>query len=342
MGLVRRLRSNLNSCMGRTSDRPTPQIKDRLSMTLPRDVLGVDVAKGWIDVFSLASGAGRRLATTPAALALFAGTAIGALVVFEASGGYERPLAAALTRAGVPYARVNPRQARDFARATGRLAKTDRVDAEVLARMGAALDLAPTPPEDAARARLADLLARRDDLVGMIGAERNRVATTRDPWIARGITRLLQVLGRHRDALEAEIAALLATSSPLGAETRRLRSAPGVGPVTSATLVACLPELGRLDRRRIAALAGLAPHACDSGLSRGRRHIWGGRAEVRRALYIAAFVASRRDPHIRAFRQRLEAAGKPLKVAITACARKLLTILDAMVRTGQDYRRPAL
>ena len=341
MGLARRLRSNLNSCMGRTSDRPTPQIKDRLPMTLPRDTLGVDVAKGWIDVFSLATGARQRITTTPAALARFAGAATGTLVVFEASGGCERPLAAALARAGVPFARVNPRQARDFARATGKLAKTDRVDAEVLARMGQALELPPTPPEEPGRARLADLLARRDDLVGMIRAEKNRASAARDPWIARGVARVLRVLERHLAALGAEIAALVAASGPLAAETWRLRSAPGVGPLVSATLVARLPELGRLDRRRIAALAGLAPHACDSGLFRGTRHVWGGRAEVRRALYVAAFVASRCDPRFKAFRQRLEAAGKPFKVAIIACARKLLSILDAMLRAGQDYRRPA-
>lgn len=308
-------------------------------MTLPRVVLGVDVAKDWIDVFALPTGRRQRVATTKTALANFAKTAAGAFVVFEASGGYERALAAALGQAGVPFARVNPRQARDFARATGRLAKTDRVDAEILARMGQALDLAPTPPEEPDRARLADLIARRDDLGGMIRAEKNRAATARHPWIARHIARIIRVLERHLAAIEAEIAALLAACERLNAEARRLRSAPGVGPLVSATLVARLPELGRLDHRRIAALAGLAPHACDSGLSRGKRHIWGGRAAVRRALYIAAFVASCRDPRFKAFRQRLQAAGKPMKVALTACARKLLTILNAMVRSGHDYRR---
>ena len=254
-------------------------------MTLPRDVLGVDVAKDWIDVFSLATGARRHVAMTGAALARFARTAVGALVVFEASGGCERPLAAALAQAGVPFARVNPRQARDFARATGRLAKTDRVDAEVLARMGRALDLAPTPPEEPDRARLADLLARRDDLVGMIRAEKNRASTARDPWIARGIARVLRVLERHLAALGAEIDGLVAACEPLADEARRLRSAPGVGPLVSATLVARLPELGRFDRRRIAALAGLAPHACDSGLSRGSRHVWGeGRRSAARSI----------------------------------------------------------
>jgi transposase len=307
-------------------------------MTLPRDVLGVDVAKDWIDVFTLSTGERRRIATTKAALAGFAGTSAGAFVVFEASGGYERPLVAALARVGVAFARVNPRQARDFARATGRLAKTDRVDAEVLARMGQALELAPTLPEEPDRVRLAGLIARRDDLGGMIRAEKNRAAMARDPWIVREIARMVRVLERHLVALEAEIAMLLSACEALHAEARRLRSAPGVGPLISATLVARLPELGRLDHRRIAALAGLAPHACDSGLSRGTRHVWGGRAEVRRALYIAAFVASSRDPRFKVFRQRLQAAGKPFKVAIIACARKLLTILNAMARTHQDYR----
>ena len=307
-------------------------------MTLPREVLGVDVAKDWIDVFTLSTGGHRRVATTRAALDGFAKTAAGAFVVFEASGGYERPLAAALARSGVAFARVNPRQARDFARATGRLAKTDRVDAEILARMGQALDLAPTPPEEPDRARLADLIARRDDIGGMIRAEKNRAATARDPWIARQIARIVRSLERHLAALEAEIAALLRACEQLNAEARRLRSVPGVGPLVSATLVARLPELGRLDHRRIAALAGLAPHACDSGLSRGKRRVWGGRADIRRALYLAAFVASGRDPRFRAFRQRLQDAGKPFKVALTACARKLLTILNAMVRLGEDYR----
>jgi transposase len=173
----------------------------------------------------------------------------------------------------------------------------------------------------------------------MIRAEKNRAATARDPWIIRQIARIVRTLKRNLEAVEAEIAALLKASKQLGAEVRQLRSAPGVGPLVSATLVARLPELGRLDRRRIAALAGLAPHARDSGLFRGKRQIWGGRADVRRALYIAAFVATSRDPGFKALRQRLQAAGKPFKVAITACARKLLTILNAMARAREDYRQ---
>lgn len=308
-------------------------------MTLPQDILGVDIAKDWIDVFHLSTARRERIATTKQALARFARAAKGALVVLEASGGYERPLTEALSKTGTDFARVNPRQAREFARATGRLAKTDRVDAEVLARMGRALDLAPTPPADPDRARLADLVARRDDLVSAIRAEKNRAGTVRDRWIGREIALLVKVLQAHLKAVDSAIAALVDSAEPLAEAARRLRSVPGVGPAVAAVLLARLPELGRIDHRRIAALAGLAPHACDSGLSRGKRRIWGGRADVRRALYLAAFIASRHDPVLKAFRTRLATAGKPTKLALTACARKLLTILNAMLRSGQDYRK---
>jgi len=308
-------------------------------MTLPQDFIGVDIAKDWIDVFHLATGRCERIATTGPALARFARAARGALVVFEASGGYERPLAEALARAGVAYARVNPRQAREFARASGRLAKTDRVDAEVLAAMGRALELAPTPVLDANRARLAALVARRDDLVAMIRSEKNRARQTAERWIAHEIARLLKVLARHLAAVEAEIEALLAADAELAEQSRRLRAVPGIGAVISAVLIARLPELGQLNRRQIASLAGLAPHPDDSGLRRGKRRIWGGRADLRRALYTAGFVASRYEPTIKAFRQRLKDDGKPVKVAITACARKLLTILNAMFRDQAEYRR---
>ena len=308
-------------------------------MTLPQDIIGVDIAKGWIDTFTLSSRKHERIVTTKQALARFAKACAGTLVVCEASGGYERPLTEALAKAQVDCARVNPRQAREFARSCGRLAKTDRVDAEVLARMGRALTPAPTPPVDPDRARLADLVARRDDLVANIRREKNRAGTTRDPWISKEIARLLKVLQAHLKTVDAQIAAQVAARATLAAESRRLTSVPGIGPALSAVLIARLPELGHLDHRKITSLAGLAPHACDSGLHRGKRHVWGGRADVRRALYLAAFIASRYDPTIRAFRKRLQDAGKPVKVAITACARKLLTILNAMVRNDQDYRK---
>lgn len=311
-------------------------------MTLPQDVIGVDIAKGWIDTFTLSTRKHERIPTTKQALARFARTAKGALVVCEASGGYERPLTEALAKAQVDCVRVNPRQAREFARATGRLAKTDKVDAAILARMGRALTLAPTPPVDPDRARLADLVARRDDLVASIGREKNRARTTADPWIAREIARLLRVLQAHLAAIEAQITAQIDACPALAEDQRRLTTVPGIGPALSAVLIARLPELGHLDHRRLASLAGLAPHACDSGTHRGKRHVWGGRADVRRTLYLAAFIASRYDPALRAFRNRLQDAGKPTKVAITACARKLLTILNAMFHKAEDHHKQAV
>ena len=311
-------------------------------MTLPQDIIGVDIAKDWIDVFHLSTSRHERIVTTKQGLARFSKAAKGALVVLEASGGYERPVTEALAKAGTDYARVNPRQAREYARATGRLAKTDRVDAEVLARMGRALELKSTPPEDPDLARLSDLVARRGVLVGQIRAEKNRAGTTRDRWLAKEIALMIKVLEAHLAAVETQIATLIETRDALAATSARLASVPGIGPAIAAVLIARLPELGQLDPRRIASLAGLAPHACDSGLSRGKRRIWGGRADARRALYIAAFIASRYDPAIKAFRARLQATGKPLKLVLTACARKLLTILNAMLRDGRDYaKRPA-
>jgi len=311
-------------------------------MILHQNVVGVDVAKDWIDICDLGSGRTRRIGTTRRALLAFAGKLSGVLVVFEASGGYERPLMAALEARGVAYARVNPRQAREFARATGRLAKTDRVDAKVLAEMGRALKLTPTPPIDPARRRLAELVARREDLVAAIIAETQRLAMAGDAFVRRDISRVLITLRARRLSLEKEIGAQLCASEELGRLDKRLRTAPGVGPAIAAILLARFPELGAIDRRAAASLAGLAPHACDSGYRKGKRRVWGGRADVRRALYLAAFIASRCDPEMKAFRKRLTDAGKPLKLALIAVARKLLIALNAMVRENRDYqRRPA-
>jgi transposase len=304
-------------------------------MTLHQHILGVDVAKDWIDVFDPCAERSVRIATS--ALKAFARRLGSVLVVFEATGGYERPLMEALEAAGRPYARVNPRQAREFARATGRLAKTDKVDARVLAEMGRALDLAPTPPLDPARKRLVELVARRDDIVRALTGETQRLAMARDGFVRRDIGHLIAVLKARRLAVEKELAAAIGASDALARAAARLRSAPGVGPAICSVLLARLPELGHIDRRAIASLAGLAPHACDSGHRRGRRHVWGGRADVRRALYLAAFIASRCHPLFRTFRQNLEAAGKPAKVAILACARKLLVILNAMARDQRSF-----
>lgn len=308
---------------------------------MPQNYIGVDVSKGWIDAHDLATGRSERIEMTKPALARFAKSAKGAIVVLEASGGYERPLTEALTRFKADFACVNPRHAREFARSLGQLAKTDRVDARMLARMGRGHELQPTPPLPPERVELAELVARRDDLVGIIGAERNRMAQCRNAWIKARIASHINSMVRQRQAVEAEIARITAAHPDLAEQSARLQSVPGIGPVIAAVVIARLPELGQLDRRKLASLAGLAPHAADSGLHRGKRRIWGGRASLTRALYLAGFLASRFDPRIKAYRQKLKAAHKPVKVAIIACARKLLTILNAMIRDGEDYAKIA-
>lgn len=304
---------------------------------MPRNVIGVDIAKHWIDTYNLESGTASRIGMTAKSLKAFAAGCTDTLVVFEASGGYERPLAEALAAAGMAYARINPRQAREFARATGRLAKTDQVDACVLAGMGRALALSPTPPPDPARTRLAALVARREDLVDQAAREANRLKQAGDAFVRADIASLIRVLKGRIAKVETEITAQIASDETLAATEQRLRSAPGIGPVTAASLLARLPELGRVSRGAIANLAGLAPHACDSGQMRGQRHIWGGRKQVRKSLYQAAFIATRFDPALKALRERLEAAGKPFKVAIIAVARILLTHLNAIVRDSRNY-----
>jgi transposase len=213
----------------------------------------------------------------------------------------------------------------------------------VLAEMGRALGLKPAPAIDPARRRLAELVARRDDIVCAITAETNRLQQAADAFVRRDIKSCLAALKRRKLIIEKEIASHTRQHEALLALNRRIRTAPGFGPVIAAAIIAFLPELGMLDRRAIASLGGLAPHACESGQRRAKRQVWGGRAEIRRALYLAAFVASRCDPQLKAFRQRLTAAGKPLKLVLIAVARKLLTILNAMIRDGHDYepRLPA-
>jgi transposase len=254
-----------------------------------------------------------------------------ALVVLEATGGYELPVAAALATAGVPVAVVNPRQVREFARGLGQLAKTDALDAQVLARFAEVVHPTPRPLPEAEAQELSALLARRRQVLGMLVAERQRLATA-----------LLAVrphISRHIRFLEAELSDLerqlreAVQASPLWREQEDLlRSTPGIGPTTAVALLAEVPELGRLNRKKIAALVGVAPFPCDSGKLRGRRIVWGGRARVRSALYMATLVAVRHNPVLRAFYQRLCAAGKPKKVALTACMHKLLTILNALLR----------
>jgi transposase len=260
-----------------------------------------------------------------------------AVIVLEATGGYERAVVAALAAAGLPVVVANPRQVRDFARATGQLAKTDQVDAGVLALFAERVHPEPRALPDAATQALDAVLTRRRQLLDMLIAERNRLAQA-VPAVRRDVQAHIRWLERRLADLDRDLDALIQHSPVWRAKDNLLQSVPGVGPVVSRTLLGALPELGALTHKQIAALAGVAPMARDSGLWRGRRRITGGRAAVRATLYMAALVATRHNPIIRGFYQRLQAAGKPKKVALTACMHKLLTILNAMVRANAVWR----
>jgi transposase len=259
------------------------------------------------------------------------------LIVLEATGGYERAVVAALATAGFPVVVANPRHVRDFARGTGQLAKTDLVDARILALFAERVHPTPRPLPDAATQALEALLARRRQLLDMLTAERNRLAHAGPP-IAQDLRRHIHWLERRLGKLDDDLDQQIQRSPVWRTKDDLLQSAPGVGPVLSRTLLAALPELGRLNHKQIAALVGVAPLARDSGTRRGRRRVWGGRAPVRAVLYMGALAAARHNPIIRAFYQRLVAAGKPKKVALTACMHKLLTILNAMVRANTAWR----
>jgi transposase len=301
--------------------------------------VGIDVAKDWLDVAVQPGGEPWRVGHDAAGLAALVARLDGlapALVVLEASGGYERPVLAALTAAGLPAALVNPRQTRAFARATGQLAKTDRLDAQVLARFAQAVQPPARPVPPVETQVLAATLARRRHLLEMLAAEQNRRRTALPalrPHLDAHIAWLKGALKEIDGELERQIAA-----DPAWRERADLlRSAPGVGPVLAVTLLAELPELGRLGRRQLAKLVGVAPLADDSGNRRGKRTTWGGRVSVRCTLSMATMAAVRFNPAIRACYERLQAHGKPKAVALVACMRKLLTILNAMVRHGTAW-----
>lgn len=257
-------------------------------------------------------------------------------IVLEATGGYEQALVAALGVAALPVIVVNPRQVRDFAKALGKLAKSDPIDAEVLRRFAEAVQPEYRPLADEQTRELEALLARRRQLLAMLVAERQRLAQAA-PVVRRELRAHIAWLAKRVKDSDRERGARL-RSSPLWRERDQLlRSVAGVGRVTVQTLCAALPELGTLDRKKISALVGVAPFNCDSGTLHGRRRCWGGRAEVRAVLYMATVSAVRCNPALRTFYQRLKAAGKPPKVALTATMRKLLTILNAMVRDGAEW-----
>jgi transposase len=303
-------------------------------------IVGVDVSKASLDLADTTSRAPWRIANT--------GDAIGqliidlqadppALVVLEATGGYETALVIALQAASLPVALVNPRQIRDFARATGQLAKTDALDARVITQFGLAVRPAPLPPIEAGQEAFAGLVARRRQIVDMLVAEKNRLehadAAVRS-WIDQHLVQLKTQLAQ----VDAAIALAIQASTEMRARQAILTSVKGVGVLTAAVLLAELPELGAIGHKQLAALVGVAPLNHDSGTLRGQRHIAGGRASVRCALYMATLVAVRHNPTLKTFYRRLRDTGKRPKVALVAAMRKLLSILNALVRDNRPWQ----
>lgn len=302
--------------------------------------VGIDLSRARLDVAVHPDGDSWTVANDPDGRAALAERLCAwepHIVALEATGGLEREVASALRAAGLPVAVLNPRWVRDFAKATGQLAKTDRLDAAVLARYADACGPEPQPEPEEAETELKELLTRRRQLQEMITAERNRTRTA-PAWLAPDLEAHIAWLERQLEELDRRIAEAQRAVPAWREQTELLESVPGVGPTTSAVLLGWLPELGRLDRKRIAALVGVAPLNRDSGALRGHRTTWGGRAPVRAALYMSAVSAIRHNQVIRAFYRRLIEAGKAPKVALVACMRKMLVILNAMVQHGTPWR----
>jgi transposase len=299
---------------------------------------GIDVAKAWLDV-ATSDEPVWRVANDVAGIATLVAQLTAQrprLIVLEATGGYETAVTAALVAAGLAVAVVNPRQVRDFAKATGQLAKSDALDARVLALFAARVQPTPRPLPDAVAAELAALLARRRQVLEMRTAEQHRRPTLA-PRLRPALDAHVVWLSQQLAELDGELDRTLRDSPVWRAKEDLLRSIPGIGPVVARTLLGELPELGCLDRGEVAALAGVAPLNQDSGRRRGKRRTWGGRAPVRAALYMAAVTATRCNPTIRALYTRLRAAGKPAKVALVACMRKLLLIANAILRDATPW-----
>lgn len=303
--------------------------------------IGIDVARDRLDVHVLPGG--KRFFVTRDAK----GLAVlirrirkheTPLVCLEATGGYEMDVVSALADGGLHTVVMNPRQVRDFAKATGRLAKTDRLDAEMIAAFAEAVRPAVRPLPSAAQRRLCALSRRRRQVVDMATAEKKRLKRERQAPIRTGIRAHIDVLGLMRDELEAAMRALVQADTVWRQKAQLLQSAPGIGEITAFALLADLPELGTLEKNPIAALVGVAPLNRDSGAMRGRRMIHGGRKHVRNALYMATISAVQFNPAIRAFRDRLRAKGKPAKVVLTACMHKLLTMLNAILRDQKEWK----
>jgi transposase len=306
--------------------------------------VGIDVSKDWIDVVVLEGERRREQFRCDRSAEVLAGLAQQLLayaprgVVLEATGGLEAAVITALAAAGLVVMRMNPKRVRDFARAQGLLAKTDALDAYTLALFGARMQPQAWPWPEPERQELAAWVARQQQLIVLRARERTRLHQTDEPQLQKSLQRVIEFFGKELARLELQLNAWVQRSELWKEQETLLRSAPGVGPKTARLLLAQLPELGRLNRREIAALAGLAPFACDSGHFRGKRRIRGGRSSVRAALYLASWTAVRVKGFLRDFYQRLVASGKPKQVALIAVARKLLLALNEMMRDGQSWR----
>lgn len=304
-------------------------------------VIGIDVSSDRLDVHVAPQGEAFAVGNDTAGLEILVARLIGLspkLVALEATGGFESPAVAALAADGLPVAVVNPAQVRSFADALGKRAKTDPIDAAVIARFAAMTGVEARPLPDAETKLLAELVARRRQIVEMIVAEEARQKRALSRQLRKSIARLLTALRRELKSLDEDIDGKVRASPAWRLKENLLASVPGIGKTIARTLIAELPELGRLDRRQIAALAGLAPFTRQSGKWRGKSFIAGGRASVRAALFIGALVAARYNPVLKAFRDRLVANGKPKIVAIVATARKLLTILNAIIRDQKPWQ----
>jgi transposase len=309
----------------------------------PSTFVGIDVSQTRFDI-AIRPGSSFTIAHDEPAIATLVEqlrTLSPTLIILEATGGLEVPLTSALATAGLPVVVVNPRQVRDFAKASGHLAKTDALDAQTLAQFAEVMRPTPRPLPDAEARALAAVLARRRQLVEMLTAEKNRLLTA-PPATRKSLRAHIAWLERELEHIETDLAATIRRSPVWREKEELLRSVPGVGPVLTSTLLANLPELGTLTHKQIAALVGVAPLNRDSGTMRGRRTVWGGRAQVRTVLYMNAVVAARFNPVIRTFYERLCGAGKPKKVALTACMRKLLTMLNAMLKHHTPWRQEAV
>jgi len=302
--------------------------------------VGIDVAKERLDVAVNPSGETRTFLHDHkglSSLTTYVQSLAPSLIVLEATGGYHKTVLSTLAAEGLPAVAVNPRQIRDFAKATGTLAKTDRIDALVIARFAEAVRPEIRPLKDEETERLQALITRRRQLIEMLTAEKNRLAMA-PRWTRKDIRAHIQMLERQLKRIDDHLKDLIDQSPLWRQKDQILQSMPGVGPVLARTLLAELPELGTLNRRQVAALAGLAPFNRDSGQFRGRRMIWGGRAHIRTVLYMSAVAAARFNPVIRAFYQRLREAGKCFKVAITACMRKILITLNTMIKNNTCWK----